>query len=340
MLEKRRLGRTGLEVSCLGFGGIPIQRIGKAEAVRVIAEAVRLGIDFIDTAHGYGDSEEKIGAALGETSARVVLASKTPRRDPDGVSADFNDSLSRLGIGCIHLYQLHCVNKNEDYERLMAGGGGFDVLRDFREDGRLRFIGISSHHLDIIKRALIDDRFDTVQVLYNFLEPEAEEEVIPMAVERDVGVIAMKPFAGGVIEDHDLALRHSLRIPQAVVIPGVASVEEVRLNVEAAMRARGLTDRDLARIDEIRRESGRFYCRRCDYCQPCESDIPISFLLHMQTIRERIGDGHMRGDVFKDILKKAQGCTECGECEERCPFDLPVRELVKHARDLLEGVLT
>jgi predicted aldo/keto reductase-like oxidoreductase len=340
MLEKRRLGRTGLEVSCLGFGGIPIQRIGKSEAVRVIAEAVRLGIDFIDTAHGYGDSEEKIGAALEETGARVVLASKTPRRDPDGVAADFNDSLSRLGTGCIDLYQLHCVNKDEDYDRLMAEGGGFEVLEGLRDEGRLRFIGISSHHLDIIKRALTDDRFDTIQVLYNFLEPEAEEEVIPMAVERDVGIIAMKPFAGGVIEDYDIALRHSLRIPQTIVIPGVASVEEVRLNVEAARRAQELTDEDLTRIDEVRREAGRFYCRRCDYCQPCETGIPISFLLHMQTIRERIGDGHMRGDIFRNILKKAQDCTECGECEERCPFALPVRDLVKQARELLEGVLT
>jgi predicted aldo/keto reductase-like oxidoreductase len=339
VLEKRRLGRTGLEVSCLGFGGIPIQRIGKSEAVGVIAEAVSLGIDFIDTAHGYGDSEEKIGAALGETSGRLVLASKTPRRDPEGVRDDFNESLSRLGVECIDLYQFHCVNKNEDYERLMAEGGGFDILNSLRGEGRVRFIGISSHHLDILKRALMDDRFDTVQVLYNFLEPEAEQEVIPMAVERGVGIIAMKPLAGGVIRDYDIALRHSLRIPQAIVIPGVASVEEVRLNVEAARRARGLSDEDLARIDEVRRDAGRLYCRRCDYCQPCESDIPISFLLHMRNIRERIGDGHMPQDILRNILKKAHDCTECGACEERCPFDLPVRELVKQAREFLEGIL-
>ncbi len=339
MLEKRRLGRTGLEVACLGFGGIPIQRVSKAEAVKIITEAIDLGIDFIDTARGYGDSEEKIGAAIGGRSGDIVLASKTPSRAPEGVGDDFDESLAQLGVDCIDLYQLHCVNKNEDYDRLLAGGGVVDLLEGMKKDGRLRFIGITSHHLDILKRALLDDRFDTIQVLYNFLEPEAAEEIIPMAVERDVGIIAMKPLAGGVITDYDIAIRHALLIPQAVVIPGPGSVEEVRLNVEAATRARGLSADDLARIDEVRRVAGSLYCRRCDYCQPCESGIPISFLLHMRTIRERIGDAHMQKDVFRGLLEKARGCTGCGSCEERCPFDLPVKDLVGQARELLEDVL-
>jgi predicted aldo/keto reductase-like oxidoreductase len=339
MLEKRRLGRTGLEVSCLGFGGIPIQRVTESEAVKVVNEAIDLGIDFIDTARGYGDSEEKIGAALGGRDAGVVLASKTPKRTPEGIRDDFNESLSRLGVNSIDIYQFHCVNKDEDYDRLTAKGGGIDVLEGMRAEGRLGFIGITSHHLDVFKRALLDDRFDTIQVLYNFLEPEAGNEVIPMAVERDVGVIAMKPLAGGVITDYDIAIRHALLIPQAVVVPGVGSAEEVRLNVRAAAGARDLSDEDLARIEEIRLDAGSLYCRRCDYCQPCESEIPISFLLHMRTIRERIGDLHMQQEHFKGLLERARSCTECGSCEERCPFELPVRDLVKSARELLEGVL-
>jgi predicted aldo/keto reductase-like oxidoreductase len=339
MLERRRLGRTGLEVSCLGFGGIPIQRVSMEEAVRVVREALDLGIDFIDTAHGYGDSEEKIGAALSGRGARVVLASKTPKRDPEGVRLTFEESLRRLGVESIDLYQFHCVNKDEDYERLMAPGGGMDVLEGLRQEGRLGFIGITSHHLDILKRALGDDRFDTIQVLYNFLEPEAAEEVIPLAVGKGTGIIAMKPLAGGVISEYDIAIRHALLIPEAIVIPGVGSAEEVRLNVEAAEGARGLTDRDMARIEEIRRDAGRLYCRRCDYCQPCESGIPISFLLHMRSIRERIGDVHIQQGVFRDILAKAEKCTGCGGCEERCPFELPVRDLVAEAAEFLRVVL-
>ena len=339
MLERRRLGRTGLEVSSLGFGGIPIQRITKPEAVSVIVEAVNLGIDFIDTAHGYGDSEEKIGAALGVIEKPVVLASKTPSRDAEGVARDFNESLARLGVDSIDIYQLHCVNKDEDYERLMSKGGGLEVLQSFRREGRVRFLGITSHHLDILSRALKDGAFDTIQVLYNFLEPQAAAEVIPTAADMDVGIIAMKPLAGGVITEYDIGLRYALRIPQAVVIPGVASLEEVRLNVEAAEGGQALSDDDLKRIDEVRQSAGKLYCRRCDYCQPCESGLPISFLLHMRTIRERIGDEHMQKEVFRDLLGKARRCTECGKCEERCPFDLPVRELVVEARQVLESVL-
>lgn len=339
MLERRRLGRTDLEVACLGFGGIPIQRVAEPEAVRIIAEAVNLGIDFIDTAHGYGDSEEKIGTALRSLDATVVLASKTPKRDAAGVREDFDDSLGRLGVEYIDIYQLHCVNKREDYERLMAPGGGFEVLEGFRSGGRVGFLGITSHHLDIIKLALEDGRFDTIQVLYNFLEPEAGEEVIPMAAESDIGIIAMKPLAGGVIKEYDIAVRYGLLVPEAVVIPGVGSVDEVRLNVEAAKAPRKLTAGDLELIEEIKREAGKIYCRRCDYCQPCEAGIPISFLLHMKTIRERIGDEHMQRAVFRDILEKAGNCTRCGDCEDRCPFELPVRDLVGQARDFLEGVL-
>ncbi len=339
MLERRRLGRTGLEVSCLGFGGIPIQRVGREEAVRVVREALDLGVDFIDTAHGYGDSEEKIGEALAGRGDRVVLASKTGRRDAEGVRAEFEESLSRLRVDTIDLYQLHCVNRVEDYERLTAEGGGLDVLEGLRAEGRVRFIGITSHSLDMLKRALADGRFDTIQVLYNFLEPEAGGEVIPMAAAGDVGIIAMKPLAGGVIADCGVAVRYALLVPEAVVIPGVATVEEVRLNVAAASGARSLSARDLARIEEVRRDAGGLYCRRCDYCQPCESEIPISFLLHVKTIRDRIGDEQMQQDAFRDLLEKAGRCTGCGACEERCPFNLPVRDLVKQAVEFLKGIL-
>jgi predicted aldo/keto reductase-like oxidoreductase len=160
-----------------------------------------------------------------------------------------------------------------------------------------------------------------------------------MAVERDGGVIAMKPLAGGVITDYSIAIRHALLIPQAIVIPGAGSVEEVGLNVEAAGAGRALSDIDVARMEEVRLDAGKLYCRRCDYCQPCESEIPISLLLHMKTIRDRIGDVHMQKDFFKEVLEKARSCTGCGGCEERCPFDLPVPELVKQAAEFLGGVL-
>ena len=339
MLNHRRLGRTGLEVPLLGFGGIPIMRITPQEATEVIGEALRQGITFIDTARGYGDSEAKIGQALKTHGADVVLASKSPRRDGKGMLEDFRKSLSDLGRDTIAIYQLHCVNTEEDYAKAMAAGGAYQTLEEQRSQGKVGFIGITSHNLSIIRKATISDRFDTIQLLYNLVEHEAGAEIIPEAVERDVGVIAMKPLAGGCIKDFRVAIRYVLCTDGVVAIPGMATVDEVRMNVKVASDPRPLSPAELQSLQSIREELGKRFCRRCDYCQPCPNDIPISLLLHIGSVRDRIGESMMQTDFYRQTLEKADKCDQCGECEERCPFDLPVRDLISEAREALREVL-
>jgi predicted aldo/keto reductase-like oxidoreductase len=339
MLEKRRLGSTDMNVSLLGFGGIPIMRVTPGEAAEAVGEALRSGIDFIDTARGYGDSESKIGQALRGYQGDVVVASKSPRRDREGMLEDFGKSLHDLGLESIDLYQLHCVNRADDYDKAISEAGACEALEHLRSQGRLRYIGITSHNLEILKRAVVSGRFDTVQVLYNFVEPDASEQVVPMAADRHVGIIAMKPLAGGCIEQYDLALRYVLRTPGLVAIPGMATVEEVRRNVEVAGNLRELTKSEMAKISEIRQELGGSYCRRCDYCQPCPNEIPISFALHISSIRKRVGDTIMKSDHYRDLLDKLRRCDQCGQCEERCPFGLPVRELIEASRGTLVELL-
>jgi predicted aldo/keto reductase-like oxidoreductase len=339
MLGKRRLGRTGLEVSIIGFGGIPIMRVDPAAATRAIARALESGIDFIDTARGYGDSEQKIGQALSGLCARPVLASKSPLRDAEGLRGDFDTSLSNLGVESIDIYQLHCVNKDDEYDRALGSDGAYKALEELRREGRVRFIGLTSHNLDIIKRGIRSGLFDTVQVLYGVMDPEAEQEAIPMARDSDVGIIGMKPFAGGCVERYDLALKFALAAPGLVAIPGMATPEEVDENVMVAENPRRLTDCEVGLVSAMRARLGRVYCRRCDYCQPCPSEIPISFLLHIPTIRKRVGDPMMQTDAYRELTEKAGTCTDCGQCEERCPFDLPVRDLVKASRDILKEVV-
>ncbi|MFH1311883.1 MAG: aldo/keto reductase, partial [Candidatus Eisenbacteria bacterium] len=207
MLETRRLGRTGMEVSLLGFGGIPIMRVGMDEAGAAIAEALSLGVNFIDTARGYGDSEKKIGRALESLGAKAILASKSPKRDGDGMLEDFSLSLTNLGRESIDLYQVHCVNTEDDYAKVLSPGGALEALGKLKAEGKLRHIGFTTHNLAIAGKAVESGKFETIQVLYNFVEPEAGEEVIPMALDKDIGVLAMKPFGGGCIERCDLALR-------------------------------------------------------------------------------------------------------------------------------------
>jgi predicted aldo/keto reductase-like oxidoreductase len=339
MLEKRRFGRTGLEVSPLGFGGIPIMRVSPEAAVEVIGEAMRRGIDLIDTARGYGDSEKKIGEALRAHSARPVLASKSPKRDRDGMLEDFDASLSDLGVDAIDLYQVHCVNTQKDYDRIRAKGGAYEALLDLKSQGRVRFIGLTSHSLSITRAAIQSDLFDTIQVLFSFVEPEAADEVIPMAVEKDLGILAMKPFAGGCIEDYEIALRYVLATPGVIAIPGMATLAELRENCAVASAPRPLTAAELETAAAIKQRIGTRYCRRCDYCQPCSREIPIAFLLHIPSIRKRIGDTMMARDTYRELFEKAGSCDDCGQCEERCPFGLPVRDLMEESRQVLAEVL-
>lgn len=339
MLKRRRLGRTGVSVSLIGFGGIPIMRVRHEDAVDVVGQALECGIDLFDTARGYGDSEKKIGDGLRAHGAHVFLASKSPRRDGRGLRVDFEESLCQLSADSIDLYQLHCVNALETYDACMAPGGAYEALDDLKREGRIRFLGITSHNLEILKRAILSDRFDTIQVLYSFVEDDARTQIIPLAVERDIGVIAMKPLGGGCIERCDLALRYVVSTPGIVALPGMATSEEVKRNAETAADLRVLDEAELKEIARIRDEIGKTFCRRCEYCQPCPNDVPISVMLHIESVRKRIGDAFMKTDMYKDILDKADRCDECGQCEDKCPFGLPVRDLIKESRLALSRIL-
>jgi predicted aldo/keto reductase-like oxidoreductase len=338
MLAERPLGKTGVRVSLIGFGGIPIMRVGLDEAVDVIGAALRAGVSLIDTARGYGDSEKKIGTALRRHKASVFLASKSPRRDRDGLLEDFDASIADLGVETIDLYQAHCVNTTEDLLELVGRGGAYEALSRLRSAGRIRFIGITSHNINLLKEAIGTGRFDTIQVLYSFVEDDASREVIPMAHEAGIGVLAMKPFGGGSIEEYDLALRFVLSVPGVIALPGMAAVDEVSRNVEVASDLRALSRQEMDRVKLIKEELGTRYCRRCDYCQPCPNEIPISFALHIPSVR-RVGDGMMRTGAYRDLYSKIKGCDGCGRCEERCPFGLPVRDLMRESREILAGVL-
>ena len=339
MLAQRPLGGTGISLSLVGFGGIPIMRVGTQEAVEVIGAALRAGINLIDTARGYGDSEKKIGQALVTHGGEVFLASKSPKRDCMGLLEDFDKSVSDLGVKTIDLYQAHCVNTREDLDKVMGPGGAYEALAGLRAEGRIRFIGITSHNATTLKEAIETGKFETIQVLYNCIENDASREIIATARKAGLGVLAMKPFGGGCIEEHDIALRFVLSEPGIIAIPGMATVDEVRRDVATASDPRPLTERDLERIERIKQDLGTRYCRRCDYCQPCPNEIPIAFALHIPSIRRRVGDSMMRTDAYEELHAKLTSCDRCGQCEERCPFDLPVRDLIEESRDILASVL-
>lgn len=329
-MERITLGRTGLTINRCGFGGIPIQSVGEDQAVETVRHAVEQGVDFIDTSRAYTTSERRIGRALKLTDKTVVLASKSVGRTSGDVQADLEKSLSELQVDHIDLYQCHFVRDQADYQRVVQPEGAYDTLVKAREEGLIGHIGITSHSLEVLDQALNDGLFETIMVCFSFLEPAAKETLIPKAFEHNVGVIAMKSFSGGAIENPVLALKWALSHPGVAIIPGVDDTELFDQNwaVFTAGDYR-LSTTEKNEIESIRKRYDKVFCRRCDYCQPCSEDIPISVVLHVRSIIRRMGKASVNGAFLSPAMAAARRCTECGECLERCPYDLPIPDLIQ-----------
>jgi len=219
-MERMVLGRTGLEAYRMGFGGIPIQRVSEAQAVETVYHAIEKGVDFIDTSRVYTTSERRIGLALKRTDKKVILASKSTSKTAEAARTDLETSLKELQRDYIDLYQCHFVRDEADYQKVISPGGALEALEKARAEGLIGHIGITSHSLEVLDHALDDGLFDTLMVCFSFLEPLAREKIIPKSAKRDIGVIAMKPFSGGVIENARLALKFVLSQPGILIIPG------------------------------------------------------------------------------------------------------------------------
>ena len=322
------LGRTGLKVSALGFGGIPIQRAGWAEALSTVRNCLDRGITFFDTARAYTDSEEKIGAALaGIPRDTYVLATKTMARTGPDMAKDVDLSLKTIGVDYIDLYQCHNVRYDEDEEALFAPGGGFDALLDAKKAGKIGYIGVTGHQVERMEKLIQTGWFDTVQIPYNCNEDKPEKELLPLAVRENIGVIAMKPIGGGALPP-DLALRFFLDKPVSVVIPGMESPEIVAENCLSFTEGGPLGQGDWEKIEEVRRNLGQNYCRRCDYCQPCPENIDISRIMILYRYFTSYGLSDWALKQYGLLKTGGDACVRCGLCAERCPYSLPIPDLI------------
>lgn len=341
MLPRRRLGRTELKVSALGLGGIPVRDREWEDAVRVIWAALEHGLDFIDTARAYGDSEGKIGTALAEAGKRrqVYLATKTPERQAAGARADVDRSLKELQTDCIDIYQLHGVDEQKDLKQVLAPGGALAALKKAQREGKVRFIGITGHDPKLLQEAIRTGEFDTVMVPVNILDRfifAAEETLLPVARELDVGIIAMKPLAGGVIKEPAQALRYTLSQTVDVAIPGMGSVRELEENVGVATEFTPLTEAELSALVGEAQALGTKVCRQCGYCLPCPEGIDIRQVFRLEGMYERYERGQEARGLYRELAVKADACKRCGVCEGRCPYRLPIREkLVQAAKKLI-----
>ena len=327
-MEYRVLGKTGLKISRLGFGGIPIQRVDAEQTKALIHLAREKGINYIDTARAYTVSEEYLGYALEGIRQDFVLASKTYSRSKEAAAADIETSLKNLRTDYIDLYQIHNPSAAE-LEQVLSPDGALAALQEAKAQGKIGHIGITLHSVDLFKQAVDFDWAETIMFPYNIVETQGQD-LIHTCAEKNIGFIAMKPLAGGAIDDAPLALSFIAANPDVtVVIPGMATLEEMEQNIQSLEQP---VDINPQQLREIRDGLGTQFCRRCNYCAPCSAGIPISAVFLMEGYYSRYNLKEWAVARYEALAHTAADCIDCGLCEERCPYDLPIRKMLEKAK--------
>lgn len=356
-LQKRRLGRTNLQVSIVGFGGTWISEIDQAAAVNVVQRAFDLGINYFDTAKWDGDSEEKMGRALKDVRDHCILATKTGSRTKKESLDDFKSSLKRLQTDRLDIIQLHGIDDEKTLQKAMSQDGVLQTCKQARREGLVDFIGITGHKPKVLKKAIETGEFDTVLVPLNVITRQAEEELLPAAKALDVGVAAMKPLSAKtsnlitclynpslslVSDEPELkallgesngemvssALRYVLSRDIAVTIPGLRSISEVETAVSVGEGYEGLTACEKERFSF---KLGTQYCRDCGQCMPCPEKVNIPATLRFESFYSCYGLKKWAKKLYNGLEIKADKCSGCSECEPKCPYNLPVTKLLKEA---------
>ncbi len=373
-MQYRILGRTNLRLSVIGFGGIPIWGntrvfeygcLDEEMAIQVVNRALDLGINFIDTARAYGKSEVRIGKVMRQRREECYLATKVMRRSYREAMEDVEISLSNLQTDYIDLYQIHFVNDSATLKRVMARDGSLRALKEKKKEGKIGFIGITGHEPGLLMEAVRTGEFDTIQAIYNLANLEASKKLFPLAGKASIGVIVMKPLAGGVLvpplkmmaelrgEDKALigelkgsafpttamaALKFALdNKAVSTVIPGMGSLKNLEENVAVGKTRASLPEPLKGKLIAQARKLGEGFCRSCGYCLPCSQGIIIPDVFRFEGYYTRYKLKEWAREQYAQLSVKAEACIECGECLPRCPYHLPIiGDLKKAARVLLE----
>ena len=329
------LGKTGLKAAQVSFGGIPIQRSDAANTKAVVDKLEQYGMNYIDTARGYTVSEEYLGAALDGRRDKFILATKSMARDKESMAKDIDISLKNLRTDYIDVYQIHNLPEAE-IDKVFGEGGAWEALKEAKAAGKIGHLGVNAHNVDALKKMieLHGDKIETVMFPYNIVEIHGHE-VLKKAKEMGIGTIAMKPMAGGNLDDWNLALRFIAASGVIdISIPGMGSPEEADRNAEAAEHFSPLTQEELAECDRIRKELGNEFCRRCNYCAPCPNGISIPNCFLMANYARKYGLADWAKARYDAMQYHAGSCVQCGACEKRCPYNLPIRDMLTKVADL------
>ncbi|MDI6826353.1 MAG: aldo/keto reductase [Candidatus Aenigmarchaeota archaeon] len=350
-MEYRRLGRTNLKVSVIGVGGGAFMGPNKTPDLvkKVISFAVKKGVNFIETGEDYDES--KVGLALKEVRKKIILASKSTAYEKKRMEVSLENSFKKLGTDHIDIYMLQTVT-TVDGLKLRIENGVLDVLKKAKEEGSIDFIGLTGHRIPTLIEAIKLDEFDVVEAPYCIGQYETEM-LFEFTEKYDVGVIAITPFAGGILVDRDKktkaagfmnsknALGYVLsNTAVSMALVGMSSVEHAKENIEAIESGKDFSEADREKILKNTEDFlGLNFCRSCKACMPCDVHgwkFNIDNFLRFEAFYSKYGYKQFAKEYF-NLDQKADACTGCGKCEPRCPYGIPIREMLKKTHKLLSS---
>ena len=324
-MKNVRLGKTGIITDKNGFGALPIQRISVEEAVKLVKKAYNAGFTFFDTARAYTDSEIKLGEAFDGIRDKVFIASKTQAQNGEDLKKDLDTTLKNLRCEYLDLYQFHnpafCPKPGD-------GTGLYEAAEEAKKAGKIRHIGITNHRLAVAKEAIESGLYETLQFPFSYLSGEQEIELVNMCKEADMGFIAMKALAGGLINNSAAAYAFLDRFNNVLPIWGVQRESELEEFISYIGNPPVMTDELSAVIEKDRQELSGEFCRGCGYCMPCPVGIEINNCARMSLMIRRAPSEAQLTPEMQAKMKKIEDCLHCGQCKEKCPYGLDTPTLL------------
>ena len=325
-MKQITLGSTGIQTPQNAFGALPIQRVSTEEAVKILHRAYEGGMTFFDTARAYSDSEEKMGEAFGHMRNKIYIATKTAATTPDEFWRQLETSLHLLRTDYLDLYQFHCVNQ---CYRPEDGTGMYECMLKAKEQGMIRHIGVTAHKIGIAEECVASGLYETMQFPFSYLAGEQELELVRKCREKDMGFIAMKGMAGGLIRDGFTAAAWMAQQEGVVPIWGVQREQELDQFLQCIREGAELTPERQERVERDRKELCGEFCRGCGYCMPCPAGIEINQCARMSLMLRRAPAKEWLTEQWQQKMHRIEECRHCGHCTSKCPYGLNTPELLQ-----------
>ncbi|MBP2649475.1 MAG: yhdN 3 [Firmicutes bacterium] len=320
------LGSTGITIDRNAFGALPIQRVNMETAVKILRKAYQGGMTFFDTARMYSDSEEKLGQAFEGMREKIFIATKTQADTPEKFWQDLETSLSSLRTDYIDLYQFHwpsvCYKPGD-------GSGMYECMLEAKRQGKIRHIGLTNHKLGVAHECIDSGLYETLQYPFSYLSSEMEIELVEKCKKANMGFIAMKALSGGLITDSSAAYAFMAQYDNVLPIWGIQRETELDQFLSYRDNPPQLTDERRALIDKDKQDLTGEFCRGCGYCMPCPVGIVINNSARMSLLLRRSPSESWLTPRVQEMMKKIEGCLECGKCKSKCPYGLDTPELLK-----------